>query len=106
MDHLPAEQIPQIVAEDPYVIVSADTGAQFLNFNVDKAPFDNVHVRKAVAKAIDRKQITEQVLKDGSIPASNFIAPTCQKTDGTHFRELEADGYPQKNMESIRVRLR
>lgn len=94
MDHLPAEQIPQIVAEDPYVIVSADTGAQFLNFNVDKAPFDNVHVRKAVAKAIDRKQITEQVLKDGSIPASNFIAPTCQKTDGTHFRELEADGYP------------
>ena len=41
MDHLPAEQIPQIVAEDPYVIVSADTGAQFLNFNVDKAPFDN-----------------------------------------------------------------
>lgn len=47
MDHLPAEQIPQIVAEDPYVIVSADTGAQFLNFNVDKAPFDNVHVRKA-----------------------------------------------------------
>ena len=51
MDHLPAEQIPQIVAEDPYVIVSADTGAQFLNFNVDKAPFDNVHVRKAVAQA-------------------------------------------------------
>ena len=36
MDHLPAEQVPQIVAEDPYVIVSADTGAQFLNFNVDK----------------------------------------------------------------------
>ena len=27
MDHLPAEQVPQIVAEDPYVIVSADTGA-------------------------------------------------------------------------------
>lgn len=50
MDHLPAEQIPQIVAEDPYVIVSADTGAQFLNFNVDKAPFDNVHVRKAVPR--------------------------------------------------------
>ena len=72
-----AEQIPQIVAEDPNVIVSADTGAQFLNFNVDKAPFDNVHVRKAVAYALDRKQLVEQVLKDGSVPASGFIAPTC-----------------------------
>lgn len=94
MDHLPAEQIPQIVAEDPYVIVGADTGAQFLNFNVDKAPFDNLHVRKAVAMAIDRKQITEQALKDGSVPASGFIAPTCQKTDGSSFRVMEEDGYP------------
>lgn len=96
MDHLPAEQIPQIIAEDPYVIVSADTGARFLNFNVDKAPFDNIHVRKAVSLAIDRKQITEQVLKDGSVPASGYIAPTCQKTDGSSFRTMEDDGYPAK----------
>ena len=94
LDHLPSEQVPQIVAEDPYVIVGADTGAQFLNFNVDKAPFDDVHVRRAVAYAIDRKQITEQVLKDGSVPASGFIAPTCQKTDGSSFRTMESDGYP------------
>ena len=94
MDHLPSEQIPQIVAEDPNVIVSADTGAQFLNFNVDKAPFDNVHVRKAVAYALDRKQLVEQVLKDGSVPASGFIAPTCQTTDGGSFRTMEEDGYP------------
>lgn len=94
MDHLPSEQIPQIVAEDPNVIVSADTGAQFLNFNVDKAPFDNVHVRKAVTYAIDRKQLVEQVLKDGSVPASGFIAPTCETTEGGSFRTMEDDGYP------------
>lgn len=94
MDHLPSEQIPQIVAEDPNVIVSADTGARFMNFNVDKAPTDNLHVRKAISYAIDRKQIVEQVLKDGSIPASGFIAPTCQKTDGSSFRIMESDGYP------------
>lgn len=94
MDHLPSEQIPQIVAEDPNVVVSADTGAQFLNFNVDKAPFDNVHVRNAVAFAIDRKQLVEQVLKDGSVPASGFIAPTCETTDGGSFRTMEDDGYP------------
>lgn len=51
LDHLPSEQIPQIVAEDPNVIVSADTGARFMNFNVDKAPTDNLHVRKAISYA-------------------------------------------------------
>ena len=76
------------------MIVSADTGARFMNFNVDKAPTDNLHVRKAISYAIDRKQIVEQVLKDGSIPASGFIAPTCQKTDGSSFRIMESDGYP------------
>ena len=91
---LPAEQVPQIVAEDPNAIVTADTGTYFINFNNDKAPFDNVHARRAVALAIDRKMITEQILKNGSVPASGFIAPTCLKTDGGSFRTMEADGYP------------
>jgi oligopeptide transport system substrate-binding protein len=91
---LPAEQIPQLVAEDPNVVITADTGAQFLNFNCDKAPFNNVDARRAVAYAIDRKQLTEQVLKDGSVPASGFLAPTCMKTDGGSFRTMEDDGYP------------
>lgn len=114
MDNLPSEQVPQILAEDPNVVVSADTGCRFLNFNVDKAPFDNVHVRKAVSYAIDRKQITEQVLKNGSVPASGFIAPTCVKTDGSSFRTIEADGYPaeeyginprQANVEAAKAEL-
>lgn len=91
---LPPAQIPQLIAEDPNVVVAADTGAQFLNFNCDKPPFDNVDVRRAVAYAIDRKQITEQVLKDGSVPASGFLAPTCMKTDGSSFRTMDSDGYP------------
>lgn len=93
-DTLPSEQIPKLVAEDPNVVVTADTGAFFLNFNCDKPPFDNVEVRRAVAYAIDRKAIVEQVTKGGEVPASGFIAPTCKKTDGTDFRKLEADGYP------------
>ena len=93
-DTLPSEQIPKLVAEDPNVVITADTGAFFLNFNCDKPPFDNVDVRRAVSYAIDRKAIVEQVTKGGEIPASGFIAPSCKKTDGTDFRALEADGYP------------
>lgn len=113
-EKLPAEQAPQIVAEDPNVIIAADTGAQFLNFNNDKAPFDNLNVRLAVAYAIDRKAITEQVIKDGAVPASGFIAPTAQKTDGSSYRIMEADGYPaeeyginprQANVEAAQAKL-
>lgn len=95
MGHLPAEQIPKIVAEDPYAIVSVDTGCFFMNFNVDKAPLDNVDVRRAITLAIDRKKLVDQVLKDGSVPASGFIAPTCMKTDGGSFRTMSADGLPE-----------
>ena len=114
MDNLPSEQVPQILAEDPNVVIGADTGCRFMNFNVDKAPFDNVHVRRAVAYAIDRKQLTEQVLKNGSVPASGFIAPTCVKTDGGSFRVMESDGYPaeeyginprQANVEAAKAEL-
>lgn len=94
LDNVPAEQIPQLVAEDPNVIVTADTGAQFINFNCDKAPFDNVNARRAVALAIDRKTIVEQVTKGGEIPASGFLAYSCEKTDGSSYRTMEADGYP------------
>lgn len=93
-DTLPSEQIPRLIAEDPNVVVTADTGVFFLNFNCDKSPFDNLDVRKAIAYAIDRKAIVEQVTKGGEIPASGFIAPSCRNTDGTDFRKLEADGYP------------
>ena len=52
-------------------------------------------IREAMQKRLDHPVYGythhSKELKDGSIPASNFIAPTCQKTDGTHVRELEAD---------------
>ncbi|HPQ36136.1 MAG TPA: peptide ABC transporter substrate-binding protein [Synergistaceae bacterium] len=93
-DVLPSEQIPRLVAEDPNVILVPDTGSLFMNFNCDKPPFDDVNVRKAIAHAIDRKAIVEQVTKGGEIPACGYIAPHCLKTDGTMYRPLEDDGYP------------
>lgn len=44
-------------------------------FNVKKPPLDDVRVRKALAYAIDRKLITERVLKGGQIPAYAFTPP-------------------------------
>src|SRR5690606_27607877 len=38
-------------------------------FNVQKPPLDDVRVRKALAYSVDRKMLTERVMKGGEIPA-------------------------------------
>lgn len=44
-------------------------------FNVQKPPLDDVRVRKALAYAVDRKMLTERVMKGGEIPAFAFTPP-------------------------------
>ncbi len=48
----------------------------YLAFDVDKAPFDNVHVRKAFQAAVNREQLTSTVLKDTAVPANSILAPS------------------------------
>ena len=91
---LPTDQIPQLIASDPNLVVAPDTGCYYLIFNCDKAPFDDVNVRKAITAAIDRASIVEQVTQAGEVPATGILAPTAEKTDGSSYRELDAFGYP------------
>ncbi|HEY9054494.1 MAG TPA: peptide ABC transporter substrate-binding protein [Rectinemataceae bacterium] len=51
---------------------SARFGTYYLSFNVSKAPFNNVNVRKAFASAIDKKTLVEKVIKGGQIPTDAF----------------------------------
>lgn len=91
---LPTDQIPQLVAEDPNLVVAPDTGCTYLIFNCDKAPMDDLNVRKAITVAIDRTAIVEQVTQAGEIPATGILAPTAKKTDGSSYRVLDDFGYP------------
>ena len=45
----------------------------YVGFNVDKAPFDNELVRRAVAAAIDKERIVENFYPAGSQPAEQFL---------------------------------
>ncbi len=47
----------------------------YYGFNVTKAPFDNVHMRRAFSYAVDRKAIVENVTKGGQVPARWFSVP-------------------------------
>ena len=45
----------------------------YVGFNVDKAPFDNELVRRAVAAAIDKERVVENFYPAGSQPAEQFL---------------------------------
>ncbi len=83
----PTEEIPRLIAEDPTFYILPQDGTYYYCFNTEKAPFDNLNVRKALSLAIDRKAICETVTKAGQIPALNMVSPTSYDADGNLFTE-------------------
>lgn len=47
----------------------------YLVFNVAKPPFDDARVREALARAVDRRLLTEKVHKSGERASASFVPP-------------------------------
>ena len=92
---IPAEEVPSLLAEDPNLIVSPICGTKYLDFNVDRPVIDDVRVRRALTLALNRKEITDQITRSGEIPATGFLPPTTEKTDGSSYRTMGANGLPE-----------
>jgi oligopeptide transport system substrate-binding protein len=45
-------------------------------FHTQKAPFDNVHIRRAFNYAVDRQSLIDNVIKGGQIPARWYTPPS------------------------------
>ena len=59
---LPTDQIPVIKKNDSLTITESDSfGTDYIAFNTQKAPFDDVNVRKAIYYALDRNQILDNI---------------------------------------------
>lgn len=56
-----------------YVRVHAYLGLNYIIFNQQKKPFDDVRVRTALTMAVDRVFAAEQILKAGQYPAYNLV---------------------------------
>lgn len=82
---VPTQEIARLMSEDKRFTNLPMLGTYYLNFNVKKAPFDNVKVRKAFALAIDRASITENVKRGGEIPATGFNPVGLKDSAGNDF---------------------
>jgi oligopeptide transport system substrate-binding protein len=88
---------PEVYRQDPYY------GVYFYRFNTTKPPLTDKRVRRALALAIDREAIVQNVTRGGQTPAYNLVPPsedyTSQarlKGDLAEARRLLAEaGFPE-----------
>lgn len=81
---VPTEEIPSLKrAEDGGdFYVDPILGTYYLNMNFEKAPFNDVNVRKALSLAIDREYIANTIMQGTYSPAYNFVGPSIDDSDG------------------------
>lgn len=101
---LPVEAIPQL-KDSGKLNIQAIAGTYWYKFNTEQKPLDNVNIRKALAYAINRKGITENITKDGVIPAMAAVPPTMfEENEKGYFKDNDvekAKEYLQKGLEEM-----
>lgn len=103
-ENVPLSKIEVYQRKDPdKIFIDPYLGTYFYRLNVTRPPLDDVRVRRALALGIDRKTLTEKVVKAGRKPAGNFTPPgtagyTCEASIGYDLEEarrlLAEAGYP------------
>lgn len=90
IDEVPNQEIPRLQAENEDFIIAPYLGVYYYCFNLTKEPFDDVRVRKAFSKAIDRNAIVTTVTLGGQLPATGYV-PSGVTFAGEDFREAGGD---------------
>ena len=90
---VPTEEIPSLTGTDDFY-VDPIIGTYFISLNIQKAPFDDVNVRKALSLAIDREYVASTLMQGTYTAAGNFMGPGWMDTDGTEFMSNANGGKP------------
>lgn len=83
---LPQDAISSIKESGSLKIAPA-AGTHWLRFNTQKAPFNNVNMRKAFNLAIDRKAIVEHVTQGNQLPAKGIIPPSFGAGEQQYYKD-------------------
>ena len=73
---VPIDQVPQWEEIDGVTILTApELSVYFLSLDVEAAPFDDIHVRRAFAYALDRDGLVNAVFRGKAQPANSLVPP-------------------------------
>jgi len=74
MTTVPSDQLEAAKMRDDYY-ASPQLATYYYVFQVERAPFDDVNVRKAFSLSVDRDALVEQITRAGQIPAWGIVPP-------------------------------
>ncbi|WP_124068371.1 peptide ABC transporter substrate-binding protein [Clostridium sp. E02] len=85
---VPTEEIPSL-RDNPEYHVEPRMATSYTIYNTEKAPFDNVKVRRALNLAVDRDFIANTLMIGVALPATNFVGPGLSDDElGSTFEEV------------------
>lgn len=90
---VPTEEIPSL-SGNPDFYVDPIIGTYYLSLNLEREPFNDVNVRKALSLAIDREYVAGTLMQGTYTAASNFMGPGWVDTDGSQFMDNANGGQP------------
>lgn len=83
---VPTEEIPSL-KENADFYVDPIISTYYLSMNIDREPFNNADVRKALSLAIDRDYVANTLMQGTYSPAGNLMGPGWIDTDGKQFKD-------------------
>jgi len=85
---VPVSELPKLIASGDVQILPMLATSLYM-FNCTKKPFNDVRVRKALTLAINRKQIVDNIVKGGQVPALAYVPyGIADAVPGSDFRTV------------------
>ncbi|EGO64846.1 peptide ABC transporter substrate-binding protein [Acetonema longum] len=93
----PVAEVPRLLKENKLKIYPY-LGIYYYAINVTKPPLDNVKLRQALALAIDRQAIVDNITRSGQIPAMALVPfGLSDAKAGEDFRKVGGDYFKDKD---------
>ncbi|MBE6022071.1 MAG: peptide ABC transporter substrate-binding protein [Cellulosilyticum sp.] len=90
-EFIPLDEMPKLIAEDPTFYILPKIGTYYYAFNMNTPELQDARVRKALALAVDKEQIVNEVARAGEIAATGFMPNNVLDHEGNYFAEQSGD---------------
>lgn len=81
---VPTEEIPSLRGNSEFY-VDPTIGTYYINLNIDREPFNNPLVRKALSLAIDREYVAGTIMQGTYSAADSFVGPGWSDVSGEFY---------------------